>query len=460
MSDTLVDAFAEALRLHSPAPLDLTERAALVRAAMQTAEDEALVDGFADALRAEPPAAIDASSLVQRILSAPSDEEEPSASPAVATSSSATSAPATSAPATLSPDSLASLRARYRFWVAAAVAAIVLLCVGVGLQVQVLLGGSPRQAAVAPVVHQLAGGHRITASHDARLEIAQSDARVSVSLVSGEALFDVAPGSQFQVVAGEERVLVTGTVFTVARADAQVHVRVYEGSVRVESHAGAEVLVAGDLYGDAPRNTQLHALALEAARVRSARARVSEGTREGSAGGVASARDPERDPAPALDPSPGPVSDPVPDRGPQERSAPDLDSEPRPARRTENSAASDRLAVTAARRALAARQYEEAYALLGPVVRRRPTAERRMLQGDALRGLGRVTEAMATYRLAMRGASPNQRAVAGLAAARLLAGPLARAADAHDVLVESGALQEGSPVVSAARRLDASLQTR
>ena len=83
-----------------------------------------------------------------------------------------------------------------------------------------------------------------------------------------------------------------------------------------------------------------------------------------------------------------------------------------------------------------------------------------LVRGDALRGLGRFEDAVASYRRAMRGAGRSRRAIAGLSAARLLATELGRFAEAREILDESGALAPGSPVEAAARRLDSRLAAR
>ncbi len=75
-----------------------------------------------------------------------------------------------------------------------------------------------------------------------------SASKVVLSVVSGEARFDVAHqnGREFHVVAGQVRVTVIGTRFTVSNDATGVRVRVERGHVRVDWPAGSVQLYAGE----------------------------------------------------------------------------------------------------------------------------------------------------------------------------------------------------------------------
>jgi len=77
--------------------------------------------------------------------------------------------------------------------------------------------------------------------------VASSD-EVVLRVASGEARFDVAhqKGRQFHVVAGQVRVTVIGTRFTVSNTAGGVRVRVERGHVRVDWPAGSIQLYAGE----------------------------------------------------------------------------------------------------------------------------------------------------------------------------------------------------------------------
>ncbi|MEE4350701.1 MAG: FecR domain-containing protein [Pacificimonas sp.] len=97
----------------------------------------------------------------------------------------------------------------------------------------------------------LSDGSRITLNSGTAIEVAMSDARRRVTLVRGEALFDVARNRDrpFMVEAGETDISVLGTQFDVAVADTGAQVAVLSGVVRVSLPAalGAEaVLLAGE----------------------------------------------------------------------------------------------------------------------------------------------------------------------------------------------------------------------
>ena len=86
-------------------------------------------------------------------------------------------------------------------------------------------------------VVDLEDGSKVTLGARSRVDLQLSDAERRVVLDAGEAFFDVAHRADqpFVVVAGETRVIVTGTRFNVKRIGQRVRVTVLEGSVRVVS---------------------------------------------------------------------------------------------------------------------------------------------------------------------------------------------------------------------------------
>lgn len=82
----------------------------------------------------------------------------------------------------------------------------------------------------------LADGSRVELNTDTELRATVDDTRRVVRLYQGEAFFDVAsdPGRPFIVHAGDRRVVVLGTQFSVRRDRDRVQVTVAEGRVRVE----------------------------------------------------------------------------------------------------------------------------------------------------------------------------------------------------------------------------------
>ncbi len=410
----LVDAFAEALRAEPP-PISEEEAAEAARRALAELEDEDLVDAFAEALAASAPPA------------------------EVAGTERATSAGASAREEALD-------RAR-RGWRLAAVAATLVLFVGVGLWAQALLGG---EAPAGLVEHRLAAGHRIQATAGATLAIEDAPGQVRVRLREGEAAFDVARGSDFVVEAGDWTVRVTGTVFTVARDGDAVRVAVYEGSVEVDDGAAAVALTAGQVHGEAATDPRIVALARAAARRRLGA--VAEAGSPGSSpgrlpGGAAEGPAEESEPhAPTGAGGRGSILGEEPAAAPVEPPG-----EATPASRPVASL------EARARRALAARDYDAALRLADAALAVRPSSARHLIRGDALRGLGRTDDALAAYRRGASTGSAGDRATGGLEAARLLLAN-GRRAEARDALERSGALRDGSPVLLPARRLLARME--
>jgi transmembrane sensor len=86
----------------------------------------------------------------------------------------------------------------------------------------------------------LADGSKVTLNTDSRIRVDVTDAQRRVKLDHGEAFFDVAkdPSRPFTVLAGNKRITVLGTKFSVRRERDDVQVVVTEGLVRME-HDGA-----------------------------------------------------------------------------------------------------------------------------------------------------------------------------------------------------------------------------
>lgn len=134
------------------------------------------------------------------------------------------------------------------------------------LQAIALAGGGalPRAwSAEAPSTVELDDGSRLELAAGARLgprDGRSEGDRVDLVLEGGAVTFDVKPGGlrPWTIEAGETRVRVLGTRFTVARDGEHVHVAVERGKVRVESAhlpAGARDLVAGEELDVAPPQT-------------------------------------------------------------------------------------------------------------------------------------------------------------------------------------------------------------
>jgi len=96
----------------------------------------------------------------------------------------------------------------------------------------------------------LADGSKITLNTDSQIRVALTDTERQVDLNRGEAFFEVAPDNSrpFVVYAGEKRIAVLGTKFSVRRDRDAVEVVVTEGKVAVGSRAR---------HSDFPRTAEL-----------------------------------------------------------------------------------------------------------------------------------------------------------------------------------------------------------
>ena len=97
---------------------------------------------------------------------------------------------------------------------------------------------------------ELKDGSVATLNTDTRIAVSYTQDERLVTLVHGQALFDVAsdPGRPFVVVAGEQRITAIGTVFDVRFEGTEVQVTLVEGVVEVTPDAA----FAADLMPSAP----------------------------------------------------------------------------------------------------------------------------------------------------------------------------------------------------------------
>jgi transmembrane sensor len=91
-------------------------------------------------------------------------------------------------------------------------------------------------------VVKLDDGSKISLDADTRVEVAYSDQRRALTLLSGRAKFDVAkdPRRPFTVTAGDRMVVATGTAFSVELVSRQMRVVLYEGNVAVLDNGPAD----------------------------------------------------------------------------------------------------------------------------------------------------------------------------------------------------------------------------
>ena len=114
--------------------------------------------------------------------------------------------------------------------------------VGTDASVQVIGAGAIVESGPEPVAVTLADGSLLELDADTRLVSEETGSRdVRFALDEGRTTFDVArdPSRTFSIVAGDVRVVVVGTRFSVGRGDGRVEVRVERGQVDV--HAGGTV---------------------------------------------------------------------------------------------------------------------------------------------------------------------------------------------------------------------------
>ncbi len=315
----------------------------------------------------------------------------------------------------------------------------------------------------------LPSGDALAVAPGARFAIERLDARRQVRLRRGAMSFDVAPlaaGESFEVRTPHLVARVVGTVFTVEVDDARSVVRVYEGTV-VVAHDGIEGAVrAGERLAvgatDAPPDDPLGEIASAAARAREVRRSSALEPAPRRAGSV---RDVETGPAEidhaatahaATDHA---ATDHV-ERGHVERDAEGVEDAPPVAPNAEAQVAPRRdarepaarrgpeadgaptqaISLAEARGWIAggepARALAHAQTQLGP--------DWRLVEGDALRVLGRYALSVEAY--ARAAAAPSHRVRAGFLVATTRAERLDDRAGALTALSTYGCAEEGSPL--------------
>lgn len=150
---------------------------------------------------------------------------------------------------------------RPRWWIPAAIAASLVLAIG--LQ-QVTSRGSPDRSVPAEAVGEsyatavgetrvvdLADGSRIQLNTGSQLRTRMGDKRREAWLEEGEAFFEIAreQGRPFVVHAGDREITVLGTRFSVRRAGANVVVAVLDGRVELAELVGGRAVRSSVISG-------------------------------------------------------------------------------------------------------------------------------------------------------------------------------------------------------------------
>ena len=127
---------------------------------------------------------------------------------------------------------------RRKFFAAAAAVLVVVAAALVAWSTQLPTAYSTPIGGTAAV--PLADGSKVTLNTDSRIRVDVTEQERRIKLDHGEAFFDVIkdPSRPFTVLAGDKRITVLGTKFSVRREGDDVQVVVTEGLVRME-HAGA-----------------------------------------------------------------------------------------------------------------------------------------------------------------------------------------------------------------------------
>ena len=136
--------------------------------------------------------------------------------------------------------------AKRRYWAWAAVAAVAVLAIGLVTQTgeQASLNAPSAEPTFATSIGErststLEDGSVAILNTNTRLQLAFTDQERRVTLLRGQALFDVEsdPDRPFVVIAGEQRITAVGTVFDVRFEGDDVEVTLVEGIVEVEAEA-------------------------------------------------------------------------------------------------------------------------------------------------------------------------------------------------------------------------------
>lgn len=139
---------------------------------------------------------------------------------------------------------------RRRYWVAAAMAACLVLAVAPSLSLRVQSDYRTALGETREVT--LADGSVVQLDGDSALAVQYGDNRREVRLLRGQAFFKVMPDKRkpFHVRADGVEVTVTGTAFNVELGGKQVDVAVQEGSVQVDDWRAARQLAQALKAGD------------------------------------------------------------------------------------------------------------------------------------------------------------------------------------------------------------------
>ncbi|MCC6875881.1 MAG: FecR domain-containing protein [Sandaracinaceae bacterium] len=252
----------------------------------------------------------------------------------------------------------------------------------------------PRPPPAELVRFALASRDRVVATGDARFDVeSDTPALRRLHVARGAMLFDVAPlpaGERFEVRSEHATVSVVGTVFAVEVTERGTRVEVFEGRVRIEDGRGSRALETGGRYdssGSAQGShgglARLRASGWRAARRRPARTQHVASAEVGRAERV-------RVRAQGVDPARAPAAlDALADDGSRERPALRRAAPERSEGRSERAAPS--------REALAARIAAGEADQVLRTAQAQAGAAWRLVEGDALRALGRHAEAAGAY---------------------------------------------------------------
>ena len=129
---------------------------------------------------------------------------------------------------------------------AAAAAALIIAALGVGFALWPA-PSSYRTAVGGMASVPMSDGSKVTLNTDSQIRVAVTSSERRVELQRGEAFFDVVtdPRRPFVVHAGNKRVVVLGTKFSVRREADDLKVVVTEGKVRLESAGSPQAVAAG-----------------------------------------------------------------------------------------------------------------------------------------------------------------------------------------------------------------------
>jgi tetratricopeptide (TPR) repeat protein len=293
---------------------------------------------------------------------------------------------------------------------------------------------------------ELASGDRLVAASGARfhVELERAGER-RVRLERGAMLFDVRAieGGRFSVATPAAEVVVLGTVFSVRTSAESTTVYVYEGRVEVRGGGRVRIVNAGGtahLGGGRPAPDELAEQGERAAQARAAVASAEESTLEA---------EPPLAPAELAPPEAAPVRV-VPPAPPQAEEAQAEETPPEAARPS----------VADARAWIASGDAARALLEAQSATRAGDVDPWRMVEGDALRALGRASEAADAYHRASEELASPRRQQAGFLEARLRASELGDSEGALRALHDAGVSADGSPLRERGLSLEAQLLSR